>query len=336
MNIIIPMAGRGSRLRPHTLTTPKPLIPVAGKPIVQRLVEDLASMVSEPIEHIGFVIGDFGAEVEQQLHNIAQQVGAKAHIFYQDETLGTAHAILCAKEVLTGKTIVAFSDTLFRASFTIDTESDGVIYVKKIDDPRQFGVVNIDAQSGAICEFEEKPAVPKSDLAIIGIYFFKDGDKVKAALQHLIDHDIRDRGEYSITDALVNLTNEGMKFMPGKVDDWMDCGNKNVTVETNGKILEYVKHTEELVAPSSQHINSIVIPPCFIGEHVKLENSVVGPNVSIGNNSEVINCVIKDTIVQSEAQLENLVCKNTMIGNKAIWTGKERDLSIGDYNAIIE
>lgn len=336
MNIIIPMAGRGSRLRPHTLTTPKPLIPIAGKPIVQRLVEDLAKMVSEPIDEIGFVVGDFGPEVEQQLHDIAAKVGAKAHIFYQDQPLGTAHAILCAKKVLTGNTIIAFSDTLFRASFSIDTASDGVIYVKQIDDPRQFGVVNIDSNSGAISEFEEKPQEPKSDLAIIGIYYFKDGDKLRNALQYLIDNDIKDKGEFSITTALADLTKEGLKFLPGKVDDWMDCGNKNVTVETNGKILQYIESEEDLVAKSITLKNSIVIPPCFIGENVELIDSIVGPLVSIGDNSTVKNCVIKDSIIQTEADLLNLVCKNAMIGNKAVWKGRERDLSIGDYNAIIE
>ena len=134
MNLIVPMAGMGKRLRPHTLTTPKPLIPIAGKPIVQRLVEDIAAVTPEKIEHIGFVVGDFGPETEAQLLQIAQAVGATGHIFYQQEALGTAHAVHCAREVLQGRVTVAFSDTLFKANFTLNTEDDGIIWVKRVED----------------------------------------------------------------------------------------------------------------------------------------------------------------------------------------------------------
>jgi len=168
MNLVIPMAGMGKRLRPHTLTTPKPLIPIAGKPIVQRLVEDIAKVTPDKIEKIGFVIGDFGPEVETQLKGIADSVGAEGHIFYQEEALGTAHAVDCAKDILTGKVSVAFADTLFRAEFTLDTDQDGIIWVKEIKDPSAFGVVK-ENEDGIITEFIEKPKVPVSNKAIIGI-----------------------------------------------------------------------------------------------------------------------------------------------------------------------
>ncbi len=157
MKIIVPMAGMGKRMRPHTLTVPKPLIQVAGKPIVQRLVEDIAKVIDEKIDEIAFVIGDFGKETEAKLIAIAESLGAKGSIHYQEEALGTAHAILCAQQALTGKVIVAFADTLFKADFKIETaQHDGIIWVQKIDDPRMFGVVKVN-ENNVITDFVEKP-----------------------------------------------------------------------------------------------------------------------------------------------------------------------------------
>ena len=174
MKIIVPMAGMGKRMRPHTHTTAKPLLPIAGKPIVQRLVEDLAKVAGEPVEEVAFVTNPaFGTAVEEQLVAIAKGVGAKGTIHHQTEALGTAHAILCAQSALSGPVIVAFADTLFRADMKLDADPDGVIWVNKVEDPRAFGVVKLD-DKGIITEFVEKPQEFVSDLAIIGIYYFKD------------------------------------------------------------------------------------------------------------------------------------------------------------------
>ena len=185
MNIIIPMAGRGSRLRPHTLTTPKPLVPVAGKPIVERLVEDIVRMLPESVDKIAFVTGRFGEESENSLLEVAKRLGAEGRICYQDEPLGTAHAILCGEELLEGPVVVAFADTLFRADFTISAEADGVLFTQKIEDPRAFGVVVTD-EGGNITDYVEKPQEFVSDQAMIGIYSFKDGARLKKELQLLI------------------------------------------------------------------------------------------------------------------------------------------------------
>jgi glucose-1-phosphate thymidylyltransferase len=201
MNIIIPMAGLGKRLRPHTLTVPKPLLPIAGKPIVHRLVEDIAKVCPEKIKTIGFIIHpSFGKEVEENLKKIAAEVGAEGRIFYQTEALGISHALLFAKELFTGKVIVAFADTLFKADFKLDTSKAGIIWVQKVDDPTQFGVVRLNDKN-EIIEFVEKPASFVSDLAIIGIYFFKDGESLAREMQYLIDNDIREKGEYQFTTA---------------------------------------------------------------------------------------------------------------------------------------
>ncbi|MBA3985633.1 MAG: nucleotidyltransferase family protein, partial [Flavobacteriales bacterium] len=174
MKIIVPMAGRGSRLRPHTLTIPKPLIPIAGKPIVHRLVADIAKVLNRPIEEVAFIIAeDFGEEVEKNLVEIAENLGAKGTIYYQDKPLGTGHAIMCAKDSLSGPCVIAYADTLFSADFTLDENADSVIWVKEVENPQQYGVVNLN-NNNQITGLVEKPQEFVSDLAVIGIYYFKE------------------------------------------------------------------------------------------------------------------------------------------------------------------
>lgn len=328
------MAGRGSRLRPHTLTVPKPLIPIAGKPIVHRLVEEIASVLDEQIDEIAFVIGaDFGDKVENDLKQIAQDLGAKGSIYYQDKPLGTGHAIMCAKDSLEGPAVIAYADTLFKADFTLDKEADGVIWVKQVENPSAFGVVQLNDQN-QIVELVEKPDEFVSDLAVIGIYYFKDASVLKNELQGVLDKNIIRGGEYQINDGIEAMKAKGMRFVPGKVDEWMDCGNKNVTVETNGRMLEFLKNEEKLVADSVQMENSKIIEPCYIGENVRLVNSEIGPNVSIGDNSVVENSSIKNSLIQTHAEVKNANLNSAMIGNHARFDGKFTQISIGDYSVL--
>lgn len=329
------MAGRGSRLRPHTLTVPKPLIPIAGKPIVHRLVEDIAGVINQDIEEIAFIIHkDFGDQVPKDLIAIAEKLGAKGTIYYQEQPLGTAHAIMSAKDSMSGPIVVAYADTLFRADFTLDTTADSVIWVKQVDDPSAFGVVKLNERN-EIVDFVEKPKEYVSDLAIIGIYYFKSGETLRDELQYLLDNNIVKGGEYQLTDGLENMKQKGMKFVPGKVDEWMDCGNKNVTVETNSRMLGFLHHDgENMVASSVTLDNSTIIPPCCIGDNVVLKNATVGPNVSLGANTRVENSTLKNSLVQSNAVIKNAVLDNAMIGNHAVFNGKFTSISIGDYSVI--
>ncbi len=326
------MAGMGKRMRPHTLTVPKPLIPIAGKPIVQRLVEDIAKVCNEKVTEIAFIIGDFGKETEDRLIKIAESLGAKGSIFYQKEALGTAHAILCASDALNGKVVVAFADTLFKADFKLDDSQEGIIWVQKIEDPRAFGVIKLDSDNN-ITDFVEKPETFVSDLAIIGIYYFKDGSNLKSELQYLLDNDIKDKGEFQLTNALENMKNKGVKFVPGKVDEWLDCGNKNATVYTNQRVLEFNKGSK-MTAESAQKNNSLIIEPCFIGENVQLMNSIIGPHVSLGDNVRVENSIVKNSIIQTNTLISNANIKNSMLGNFIEYRGTSDDLSIGDYTVI--
>jgi glucose-1-phosphate thymidylyltransferase len=335
MKIIVPMAGRGSRLRPHTLTVPKPLIPIAGKPIVHRLVEDIAGVLNQPIDEVAFIIHEsFGKEVEAELVAIAQKLGAKGTIYYQNVALGTGHAIMCAKDSLSGPAVIAYADTLIRADFDLDTTADSVIWVKQVDQPEAFGVVNLNA-NGEIIELVEKPKEFVSDLAVIGIYYFKDVAVLKDELQAVLDNNIVHGGEYQINDGIKQMMAKGMKFVPGKVDEWMDCGNKNVTVETNSRMLNFLQQDgEKLIATNLISENSTIIEPCFIGENVMLKNATVGPNVSLGNGCKLENTTIKNSLVQNLTYIKNATIDNAMIGSHVIYNGAFTSISIGDYSVL--
>ncbi len=338
MNIIIPMAGMGKRLRPHTLTTPKPLLPVAGKPIVQRLVEDIARVMNEPISEIGFVIGNFGAAVEKQLLDIAASVGAKGSIHYQLEALGTAHAILCAAPLLNGKVVVAYADTLFRADFRLDEEKEGAIWVKEVEQPEQFGVVKLNTD-GSIEGFYEKPKQFVSNLAIIGIYYFRDGAYLREELQYLLDQKITTGGEYGITDGLQNMMKKGTKFHTESVAEWLDCGNKDATVDTNARVLAFASEdglAETLISEEADLDDALIIEPCFIGKGAVITHSVVGPYVSVGEYAIINQSIIRNSIIQANAKIDGKMLQNSMIGQHAKLTGHFEEMSLGDFNELID
>lgn len=337
MKIIVPMAGIGSRLRPHTLTVPKPLTVIAGKPIVQRLVEDIAAVIDEKIDEIAFIIGPakkgFPANTSEHLLKIAKGLDAKGTVYIQEEALGTAHALFCAKDSLSGPCVVAYADTLFKADFKLDANADGAIWVKKVADPSAFGVVKL--ENGFIKDFVEKPKDFVSDLAIIGIYYFKDGDKVRDEIQYLIDNNLRENNEYQLTNVLETLKRDGAKFIPGTVDTWMDCGKKDPTVDTNKQVLQFEHKTgNNLVSDDVVLENSEIIQPCYIGKNVVLKNTKIGPYVSIGENSFVENATITNSLIQTNVVISNAKLDNAMIGNHAKYDGNFTSVSIGDYTEL--
>ncbi|MNU30960.1 UTP--glucose-1-phosphate uridylyltransferase [compost metagenome] len=335
MNIIIPMAGMGKRMRPHTLTTAKPLLPVAGKPVVQRLVEDIVSTANTKVEHIAFIIGpSFGKTTEAMLLKVAADLGAQGHICYQEEALGTAHAILCAKEFLQGNVFIAFADTLFKATFTIDTNKDAIIWTQRVADPSAFGVVKLD-EDGRILEFVEKPEIFVSDLAIIGVYYFRDGENLKSELQYLLDNNIATKGEYQLTDAMEHMKQKNVKFYCDEVEEWLDCGNKNATVYTNQRILEIKKEKEHLISETATIENTVIIAPCFIGEGVVLKDSVIGPHVSVERNTTIEQSVVSNSIIQEGTYLHQVNLTNSMLGKHIQYKESPKELSLGDYSVLL-
>ena len=338
MKIIVPMAGRGSRLRPHSLTVPKPLIPVAGQPIVHRLVKDIAKVLKQPIEEIAFVLGDpafFGDEVVESLTKLAEDLGAKASIYRQDQPLGTGHAIMSAKPSLSGPAVMAYADTLIRAEFDLDPTADSVIWTKRVENPEAYGVVKLDANEN-IVELVEKPERFVSDQAVIGIYYFKDVAVLKEKLQEVLDENIMNGGEYQINDGIKRMMADGKVFKTGTVDEWMDCGNKVVTLETNARMLGFLAtdKEEQLIDSSVVLDNATIIEPCFIGKGTLLRNTTVGPYVSIGSDCVIENSSVKNSLIQNQTTIKNATLEEAMIGNHVKYNGDFTKISIGDYTQM--
>lgn len=332
------MAGRGSRLRPHSLTVPKPLIPVAGEPIVNRLVKDIAKVLKQPIEEIAFILGDpawFGDDVVENLKALARSLGAKPSIYRQDQPLGTGHAIMCAEPSLSGPAVVAYADTLIRAEFDLDPEADSVIWTKNVKNPEAYGVVKLNDKQ-EIVELVEKPESFVSDQAVIGIYYFKDIEVLKNKLQEVLDENVMNGGEYQINDGIKRMMAEGKVFKTGTVDEWMDCGNKAVTLDTNAKMLGFLKADgeEQLISDSVTLNNSTIIEPCFIGDNVVLNNTSLGPNVSVGKHCVIENCTIKNSLIQTHTTIKNAHLDQAMIGNHVRYDGNFKTVSIGDYSVL--
>lgn len=331
------MAGRGSRLRPHSLTVPKPLIPIANKPIVHRLVSDIAAILDEPVEEVAFILGDpafFGEEVEKSLKELAESLGAKASIYRQLNPLGTGHAIMCAEPSLSGKAVVAYADTLIRADFDLDPAADAVIWTKQVDRPEAYGVVKLNEKE-EIVELVEKPVTFVSDQAVIGIYYFKEIADLKKELQFVIDNEIINGGEYQINDGIKRMMASGNVFKTGTVDEWMDCGNKQVAIETNQRILDFmVKDDSDELKPQPQLENSKIIQPCVIDPSVVIKNSTVGPHVSIGAGSHIENCTISNSLIQQNSVIKNAELEEAMIGNHVKYNGDFKKISIGDYTTM--
>lgn len=335
MKIIIPMAGQGYRLRPHTLTIPKSLIPIVGKPIIQRLVENIVKIINTPLEEIVFIIDNFVREVDIKnlLLKIAKNIGIKCSILKQEKPLGTAHALLCAHHILNGPIIIAYADTLFTTKLNLQIQADGLILTKEVKNPYLYGIAKCNHE-GYIIDFIEKPKKFISNLAIIGIYYIKDANFLKKELQYLVYHNIQNNGEYQLTDVLENLKQKGLKFLSQKVDNWMDCGNKNNIINTNSKILDIENKKERLINSNASIKNSLIIEPCFIGAHSIIENSKIGPYVSIGKNTIVKNSNIEKSLIQNFTNIKNANLLNSMIGNHISYIGGSREINLGDYSSF--
>ena len=337
MKIIVPMAGRGSRLRPHSLTTPKPLLAVAGSPIVHQLVHEIAKVVAEPITEIGFILGDpafFDETVENSLKALATELGAIPHIFRQLEPMGTGHAIMCAAAILEGPAVIAYADTLIRADLSLDPSADAVIWVKQVAQPEAFGVVELNAEN-RIINLVEKPKDFVSDLAVIGIYYFKEIEILKVALEAVVKENLQPGEEYQINQGILTMMEEGKIFKAGEVNAWMDCGNPEVTLQTNAQMLQLKQEEgEELVDPTAVIENSTIVPPCYIGKGAQIRNSTIGPGVSVGAETIIENCELKNVLIQNHSHLTNIKSDKAMIGNHVRYTGNPTFVSLGDYSEM--
>ena len=328
MKLIVPMAGRGTRLRPHTHVTPKPLLPVAGRPMVERIVETLAGTVPDGFEEVVFILGpDFGQAVRDSLSEIAERLGTRASFAVQETAEGTAHAVIQAEAALSGPVVVAFADTLFYMDGTAaDFASDAVIWTKTVEDPRAYGVAVKDGDR--ITRFVEKPDTPISNEAIIGIYYFREGERLAAEIRKIMDADQRGRGgEFQLTDALDALLNAGARFTTASVDEWLDCGTIPDLKATSRIVLaKDGEHDKRGSVEDSQ-----IIEPVFLGEGATVRGSVVGPFAAIHAGATVEGSVVKNTIVFGDAEIAGSALDGAVIGHSARVAGVAGELNIGDH-----
>jgi glucose-1-phosphate thymidylyltransferase len=338
MKLIIPMAGRGSRLRPHTLTTAKPLVKIAGKSILFQLVEDAVKLANEPIEEMAFIVGDksfFGNKIISELKSLAFKFDAKATIYRQLEPLGTGHAIMCATDSLSGKAMVIYPDTLIRFSESFEKDADAVIWTKEVENPEAYGVVKLNSY-GNIIDLVEKPKNNISNLAVIGMYYFKEVSQLKEQLQNVINEKIIHSGEYQINDGLLKMINNGRVFKAGKVTEWLDCGNVKSSIFSNKKMLEFHhKDKKQLVSNDLKSIDSNIIEPVFIDKDVVIENSTVGPYVSLYRGATIKNSLVRNSIIGESTNVKNANIENSMIGNNCKYDGNYKSVNIGDFSELI-
>tara|TARA_B100001250_G_scaffold302482_1_gene264210 strand:+ start:332 stop:1354 length:1023 start_codon:yes stop_codon:yes gene_type:complete len=337
MNVIIPMAGLGSRLRPITPTTPKPLIKLAGKTIIHRIIAELYQYAQ--VKNIGFVLQQKNILVENDLSQIVGNEfdkKIKVHFFYQQKAEGTAHAIYCAKKLLTGKVLVVFSDTLFFLKKPINFKEldkyDGAIFVKKVIDPSSYGVVKKNKKN-IVIDFIEKPTSMVSKLAIIGVYYFKDANKLEKEIKHIISKKILEKNEYQLTTALRNLYKKGEDFTSIEVQDWLDCGTPKKLIETNTYLLKNRKYQGDL-GGGQKNVKRQIIQPVYIGRNVIIKKSKIGPNVSIEDNCVIEGGVIKNTIIQEGVVIKNGNLKNSILGKFSKYNSKSKSLIIGPYSNL--
>jgi glucose-1-phosphate thymidylyltransferase len=325
MNVIIPLAGFGTRLRPHTYTKPKPLINVAGKPVLGHILDKLNGL---DVNEIVFIVGYLGDQIETY---VSANYKLKAHFVEQKELLGQAHAIYLAQELVDGPTLIIFVDTLFEANLSQlnQEKNDGVIYIKEVEDPRRFGVV-LTNQEGRIIKLIEKPSSMKDNLAVIGLYYLKDIQRLMTAIKSLMDQNLQTKGEFYLADALQLMINEGAALRPEAVSVWLDCGQPETVLETNRYLLKHNMDNSAEVAS----VNSIIVPPVHVHPTAKIKNSIIGPYVTIAAKCEIEGSIIRDSIVDEESYIKDSTLGQSLIGRKADLIGRYRQLNLGDSSYV--
>jgi glucose-1-phosphate thymidylyltransferase len=322
MKVIIPTAGLGTRLRPHTYSKPKPLVSVAGKPVLGHILDTLSQI---DIDELIFITGYLGNQIEAY---VQENYSIPARFIEQTELKGQAHAIYLARDVVSGPTLILYVDTIFEAdlSYLKQIDADGVIYVREVDDPRRFGVTFV--ENGQITKLIEKPDTGISNLAMIGLYYVRDAQWLMRSIETMMDRNIQTKGEFYLTDALQIMIDEGARFTADPVAVWEDCGTKETVLATNRYLLDHgrgqVTATED----------SIVIPPVYIDETAKVISSIVGPYVSIAAGAVVRDSIVRNSIINQDALIESTTLQHSLVGDDAVVQGDFRELNVGDTSEI--
>lgn len=327
MKAIIPVAGAGTKLRPHTYTQPKALIPLAGKTILSINIDQLHEA---GITEFIFIVGYLGEKIHDYI--IEKYPYLTCHFVYQNVRNGTGHAIDLAKEIVgDDEVFIVLGDTI--CEYDIDEvirSPYSMLGVKKVDDPRNFGVAEVD-DAGFISRVVEKPAIPKSNMALVGLYKITDSNYLFKCLNNIIKNNIKSYNEFNLTDALQCMIKNGEKFKSFKVQNWFDCGKKESLLESNAILLKKFGGT---IAETNSFENTIFIPPVSIGEGCNIKNSIIGPHVAMGDNTIVSFSVVKDSIIGSFSKLYDVVLDDSLIGSDTEIRGETRSLNIGDNTEI--
>ncbi|MEM0998976.1 MAG: sugar phosphate nucleotidyltransferase [Bacteroidota bacterium] len=325
---IIPVAGVGTKLRPHTHTQPKPLIPVAGKAILGHIIENLRAA---GIRDFVFVIGYLGEKIEGYVRDRYSE-DVNLEFVVQSPREGLGHALWVAREAIRGvdEALIVLGDTIFDVDLKAVLEaSESTVGVQVVDDPRKFGVAMLD-EEGYVSSVVEKPRIPKSNLALVGLYRIREVEALIKALENMIQSEARgERNEYQLTDALQRMIQEGVRIKTYMVDNWFDCGRKETLLETNQTLLERQNQTMEY-----SFRNTVILPPVHISEHCSIENSIIGPNVAIAENAIIRNSIVQNSILGAYSSLDSIVLDCSVIGNDSSMKGRAYSVNIGDNTEI--
>ena len=320
MKVIIPAAGEGSRLRPHTITKPKPILPIAGATIIDFIMTEISSI--QDLEEVIFIVGYLKDQMIEYLSN--KYTNIKLTFVEQKEYKGLAHAISLTKEHIKDddKIFIILGDTIFKLNLSnIVSKNENSLGVCEVDNPSRFGVAILNEQ-GVITKLVEKPKEPISNLALTGMYNIVNTKELFEAINYIIKNDIKTKNEYQLTDALEYMIENSIIFKTFKLDGWYDCGEKATMIETNKSI---IKH--DILSKGIK--DTAIIPPVFIDKDVKIENSVIGPYVHIGKNSKIENSILKNSIVFEEVNISNAFMDNSIISEKVTYKGKTHSMDIG-------
>ena len=326
MKVIIPLAGKGTRLRPHTHTKAKPLMHVAGKPVLAHILDQLKKQIPD-IEEVIFITGYLGEQIKGY---VEKNYDFRARFVEQKELKGQAHAVKLAEKYVDSDILIWFVDTISDADLNLINKlgEDGIVFVKEIDDPRRFGIVITD-KNGIVTELEEKPEKPRSNLVNIGLYYVKDSKLMFECINYLIEKDMQKKGEYYLVDAFQLMIDKGTKFRAEKVLMWEDCGKPEALLKTNRYFLDHGCERNAKVN------NSSLIKPVYIEDGVKIENSVIGPYVSVAKGVIIKNSIVRDSIINEHSLVEDAKLKSSVVGEYAIVKGSSKRLNVGDNSEVV-
>lgn len=330
LKVVIPMAGLGTRLRPHTWSKPKQLVSIAGKTVLDHVLESLNSIPDFDNIELVNIIGYLGDQIELHIEENYPQL--KSHYIIQENPRGQSHAVLLAKELLHGPMLIIFADTLIETdfSFLASETADAIAWVKRVPDPRRFGVVEL-GNDDQVIRLIEKPSNMDNNLAVVGCYYFKEAEQLVSAIEEQIEQNLQLKNEFFLADAINIMLASGIKMITHQVDIWLDAGTPDSLLETNRFLLD---HGHDNTEGAMKRTGTVIIPPVYIHPSASIHNTVIGPYVSLGMDCEVSDSIIKDSILEDQAHASDIILEHSLLGRRAQIHGTTTSINAGDDSQI--